>query len=105
MPVLPAPTHAHTLRRAKKKRTRRSNAVRVLCQIVDTQLLAQIERYLKQAVVDKSPVVAASVLVSALHLMHSVSDGWWRVGCGPWHAAAVGKPPAPMAAGTHTHTA
>lgn len=31
----------------------RSNAVRVLCQIVDGQLLAQIERYLKQAVVDK----------------------------------------------------
>ncbi len=26
----------------------RSNAVRVLCQIVDSQLLAQIERYLKQ---------------------------------------------------------
>lgn len=59
----------------------RSNAVRVLCQIVDGQLLAQIERYLKQAVVDKSPVVAASVLVSALHLMHSVSGavtGWGR---------------------------
>ncbi|KAF8072392.1 Coatomer subunit gamma [Scenedesmus sp. PABB004] len=47
----------------------RSNAVRVLCQIVDGQLLAQIERYLKQAVVDKSAVVAASVLVSALHLI------------------------------------
>lgn len=31
----------------------RANAVRVLCQIVDSQLLAQIERYLKQAVVDK----------------------------------------------------
>lgn len=54
----------------------RSNAVRVLCQIVDSQLLAQIERYLKQAVVDKSPVVAASVLVSALHLMHNVSQQW-----------------------------
>jgi hypothetical protein len=51
----------------------RSNAVRVLCQIVDGQLLAQIERYLKQAVVDKSPVVAASVLVSALHLIKNVS--------------------------------
>ena len=50
----------------------RSNAVRMLCQIVDSQLLAQIERYLKQAVADKSPVVAASVLVSALHLMHNV---------------------------------
>jgi coatomer protein complex subunit gamma len=47
--------------------------VRVLCQIVDGQLLAQIERYLKQAVVDKSPVVAASVLVSAVHLIKNVS--------------------------------
>eukprot|EP00879_Flechtneria_rotunda_P030633 GHRR01033294.1.p1 GENE.GHRR01033294.1~~GHRR01033294.1.p1 ORF type:complete len:577 (+),score=217.98 GHRR01033294.1:1477-3207(+) len=52
----------------------RSNAVRVLCQIVDSQLLAQIERYLKQAVVDKSPVVAASVLVSALHLIQNNSE-------------------------------
>lgn len=51
----------------------RSNAVRVLCQIVDSQLLAQIERYLKQAVVDKSPVVAASVLISAVHLVSNVS--------------------------------
>jgi coatomer protein complex subunit gamma len=44
----------------------RANAVRVLCQIVDAQLLAQIERYLKQAVVDKSPVVAASGAVPRL---------------------------------------
>ncbi len=46
----------------------RSNAIRVLCSIIDSQLLAQIERYLKQAVVDRSPVVASAVLVSALHL-------------------------------------
>ena len=33
----------------------RSNAIRVLCSICgqDTQLLVQIERYLKQAIVDK----------------------------------------------------
>ena len=33
----------------------RSNAIRVLCSIcgADTQLLVQIERYLKQAIVDK----------------------------------------------------
>jgi hypothetical protein len=70
----------------------RSNAVRVLCQIVDSQLLAQIERYLKQAVVDKSPVVAASVLVSALHLMHNVrilSLGTLGVLCGRgWYGAS-----------------
>lgn len=48
----------------------RSNAIRVLCSITDNQLLAQIERYLKQAVVDKSAVVASAVLVSAFHLLH-----------------------------------
>ncbi|PNH02526.1 Coatomer subunit gamma-2 [Tetrabaena socialis] len=47
----------------------RSNSVRVLCKIIDGQLLAQIERYLKQAIVDKSPVVASAALVSALHLL------------------------------------
>jgi len=47
----------------------RSNAIRVLCKIIDSQLLAQIERYLKQAVVDKSAVVASAVLVSGLHLL------------------------------------
>lgn len=47
----------------------RSNSVRVLCKIIDSQLLMQIERYLKQAIVDKSPVVASAALVSALHLL------------------------------------
>mmetsp|Transcript_62 Transcript_62/g.100 ORF Transcript_62/g.100 Transcript_62/m.100 type:complete len:901 (-) Transcript_62:1459-4161(-) len=47
----------------------RSNSVRVLCNIIDSQLLMQIERYLKQAIVDKSPVVASAALVSALHLL------------------------------------
>jgi coatomer protein complex subunit gamma len=37
----------------------RSNAIRVLCSICgqDTQLLVQIERYLKQAIVDKVSVI------------------------------------------------
>lgn len=52
----------------------RSNAIRVLCSITDTQLLAQIERYLKQAVVDKSAVVASAVLVSAFHLISQNTD-------------------------------
>eukprot|EP01025_Chloroclados_australasicus_P024171 TRINITY_DN2432_c1_g1_i1.p1 TRINITY_DN2432_c1_g1~~TRINITY_DN2432_c1_g1_i1.p1 ORF type:complete len:890 (-),score=110.07 TRINITY_DN2432_c1_g1_i1:397-3066(-) len=46
----------------------RSNSIRVLCRIIDSQLLVQIERYLKQAVVDKSAVVASAVLCSAMHL-------------------------------------
>ena len=43
----------------------RANAIRVLCRITDGTLLSQIERYLKQAIVDKNPVVASAALVSA----------------------------------------
>ena len=46
----------------------RANAIRVLCRITDGGLLGQIERYLKQAVVDKNPVVASAALVSGMHL-------------------------------------
>lgn len=46
----------------------RANAIRVLCRITDGGLLGQIERYLKQAVVDKNPVVASAALVSGSHL-------------------------------------
>ncbi|EIE27371.1 Coatomer, gamma subunit [Coccomyxa subellipsoidea C-169] len=52
----------------------RSNAIRVLCSITDSQLLGQIERYLKQAIVDKAAVVASAVLVSALHLLGHNSE-------------------------------
>ena len=47
----------------------RSNSVRVLAKIIDSQLLQQIERYIKQAIVDKSAVVASAGLVSGLHLL------------------------------------
>lgn len=43
----------------------RANAIRVLFKIIDSGLLTQIERYLKQAVVDKNSVVASSALVRA----------------------------------------
>ncbi|GMH35804.1 hypothetical protein BSKO_03672 [Bryopsis sp. KO-2023] len=52
----------------------RANAIRVLCKIIDAQLLAQIERYLKQAVVDKAPTVASAALVSGMHLLEQSSD-------------------------------
>lgn len=48
----------------------RANAIRVLCKIIDTQMLNQIERYIKQAVVDKSPLIASSALVSAKQLLN-----------------------------------
>jgi coatomer protein complex subunit gamma len=47
----------------------RANAIRVLCRITDGGLLGQIERYLKQAVVDKNPVVSSAALVSGIHLL------------------------------------
>ncbi|KAL3701141.1 hypothetical protein R1sor_019163 [Riccia sorocarpa] len=49
----------------------RANAIRVLCRITDGGLLGQIERYLKQAVVDKNPVVSSAALVSGFHLLKS----------------------------------
>ncbi|EFN55078.1 hypothetical protein CHLNCDRAFT_31542 [Chlorella variabilis] len=52
----------------------RANAIRVLCRIIDSQMLLQIERYLKQAVVDKSAVVASAVLAGAIHLAGANSE-------------------------------
>jgi coatomer protein complex subunit gamma len=52
----------------------RSNAIRVLCNITDAGLLGQIERYLKQAVVDKNSVVSSAALVSGLHLLKINAD-------------------------------
>ncbi|KAL9238200.1 hypothetical protein vseg_012661 [Gypsophila vaccaria] len=49
----------------------RANAIRVLCRITDGTLLTQIERYLKQAIVDKNPVVASAALVSGNHLLQT----------------------------------
>ena len=47
----------------------RSNAIRVLCNITDAGLLGQIERYLKQAVVDKNATVSSAALVPGHHLL------------------------------------
>ncbi|XP_078170528.1 coatomer gamma-2 subunit, putative / gamma-2 coat protein, putative / gamma-2 COP [Carex rostrata] len=49
----------------------RANAIRVLSRIIDGTILAQIERYLKQAIVDKNPVVASAALVSGVHLLQT----------------------------------
>lgn len=53
----------------------RANATRVLCKITDAQMVQQIERYLKQEIVDRNPVVASAALVSGQQLiMHSKGD-------------------------------
>lgn len=57
-----------------KSEAHRANAIRVLCRITDANLLQQIERYMKQAVVDKSPMVASAALVSGIHLFKQSPD-------------------------------
>ncbi|VDD86241.1 unnamed protein product [Enterobius vermicularis] len=47
----------------------RAPAVRALCSIIDGGMLQAIERYMKQAIVDKNPAVASAALVSSLHLL------------------------------------
>ncbi|XP_023946683.2 coatomer subunit gamma [Bicyclus anynana] len=52
----------------------RAAAIRALCSITDSTMLQAIERYMKQAIVDKNPAVRSAALVSALHLSTSVPD-------------------------------
>ncbi|KAH8851483.1 Coatomer subunit gamma-2 [Schistosoma japonicum] len=47
----------------------RGPAIRALCAITDSAMVQSIERYLKQAIVDKSPAIASAVLTSAYKLM------------------------------------
>ena len=52
----------------------KGNSIRVLCRILDSSLLAQVERYFKQAIVDKAPVVASAALISGLHMLPGNPD-------------------------------
>jgi len=47
----------------------RGPSIRALCRITDNTMLQSIERYMKQAIVDKMPSVSSAALVSSLHLM------------------------------------
>jgi coatomer protein complex subunit gamma len=44
------------------------NAIRALVKITDSSMIQGIERFIKQAIVDKSPSVSSAAIVSALHL-------------------------------------
>lgn len=46
----------------------RANAIRVLAKLIDAPMLGQIDRFLKQGIVDKNPFITCSALVSGLHL-------------------------------------
>jgi len=52
----------------------RANALRTLVHIIDSAMLGALERYIKQAIIDPSPIVASSALVSSLHFYRSSSE-------------------------------
>ncbi|KFK41271.1 hypothetical protein AALP_AA2G108400 [Arabis alpina] len=67
----------------------RANAIRVLCRIIDGSLLTQIERRLKEAVLDKNPVVSSAVLVSGLHMLKVQEAVQSRAALVQFHALAL----------------
>lgn len=52
----------------------RAAAIRALCSITDSTMLQAIERYMKQAIIDKNSAVSSAALVSALHLSSTAPD-------------------------------
>ncbi|XP_057372762.1 coatomer subunit gamma-2-like [Daphnia carinata] len=57
-----------------KEDTYRAPAIRALTAITDNTMLQAIERYMKQAIVDKSPAVSSAALVSSLHLFKTAPE-------------------------------
>lgn len=52
----------------------RANSIRVLSRILDPAMAAQIDRYLKTAIVDKNAFVSSSALVCGINLMKTTPD-------------------------------
>lgn len=52
----------------------RANSMRVLAKIIDADMLGAIERYIKQAIVDRNPFVASSALMSGLRLFRNCPE-------------------------------
>lgn len=52
----------------------RANSMRVLAKIIDATMLGAIERYIKQAIVDRNAFVASSALMSGLRLFRNCPD-------------------------------
>lgn len=52
----------------------RAAAIRALCSITDATMLQAIERYMKQAIVDKNSAVSSAALVSSLHITKLAFD-------------------------------
>jgi len=51
-----------------KEDSYRAAAIRALCSITDATMLQSIERYMKQAIVDRLPSISSAALVSSLHI-------------------------------------
>ncbi|XP_023018984.1 coat Protein (coatomer) gamma [Leptinotarsa decemlineata] len=52
----------------------RAAAIRALCSITDSTMLQAIERYMKQAIVDRNSAVSSAALVSSLHMTKLASE-------------------------------
>ncbi len=52
----------------------RANSMRVLAKIIDATMLGAIERYLKQAIVDRNAFVASSALMAGLNLFSTCPE-------------------------------
>jgi len=52
----------------------RAPAIRALCRITDATMMQAIERYMKQAIVDRAPGVSSAALVSCRHIMTDSPD-------------------------------
>jgi len=52
-----------------KEDSHRGPAIRALCKITDPSMMQSVERYMKQAIVDKLPSVSSAALTSSVHLM------------------------------------
>lgn len=46
----------------------RANSIRVLAKVMDPSMVTNIERFLRQSLVDKNPLIVSSTLVAAQHL-------------------------------------
>lgn len=57
-----------------KEDIHRAPAIRALARITDTTMLQAIERYMKQAIVDKNGGVSSAALVSSSHLMSKSAE-------------------------------
>lgn len=52
----------------------RANSIRVLAKIMDPSMVSGIERFMKQAIVDRNPVIVSSTLVAAQHIYSTSID-------------------------------